>query len=381
MSEEELSSGFIGEDFALGTRGFTEVREFYCSGTGYTRLHLCRRLGRLLILKSLKPGFASQEFYRQLLLKEFNISYPLEHLHVRQTLGMEQHEELGTVIVMEYVDGSPLTSFMEAGKLSRGLAYKFIAEICSALQYIHGKQLIHKDLKPNNVLVTCNGNNVKLIDFGLADCDDYEMLKIPAGTRKYLAPEQLIPGATLDARTDIYSLGVMIREMADILKDGRLAAIARKCMQEQPSKRYGSAAEVVAALQRKRPRGLYKVAAAVVALGAVGGGLFYYLATDPLTASPVEDFPEVYSNISVPGVYQQALREGRQRLLQRTVHFAVDRGELEADSLQLDRCLRGVVNAHYPDSLQRQGVAYRQAMRLVEKDVADLVADVRGRLR
>ena len=137
----------------------------------------------------------------------------------------------------------------------------------------------------------------------------------------------------------------------------------------------------MAALQRTRPRGLYKVAAAVVALGAVGGGLFYYLATDPLTASPVEDFPEVYSNISVPDVYQQALREGRQRLLQRTVHFAVDREELEADSLQLDRCLRGVVNAHYPDSLQRQGAAYRQAMRLVEKDVADLVADVRGRLR
>ena len=95
----------------------------------------------------------------------------------------------------------------------------------------------------------------------------------------------------------------------------------------------------------------------------------------------MEDFPEVYSNISVPDVYQQALREGRQRLLQRTVHFAVDREELEADSLQLDRCLRGVVNAHYPDSLQRQGAAYRQAMRLVEKDVADLVADVRGRLR
>ena len=379
--DEGLSSGFFGEDFAPDTRAFTEVKEFYCSGTGYTRLHLCRRLGRLHILKSLKPEYASQEFYKQLLLKEFNISYPLEHLHIRQTLGMEQHEELGTVIVMEYVDGSPLSAFMEAGKLSKGLAYKFIAEICSALQYIHGKQLIHKDLKPNNILVTYNGNNVKLIDFGLADCDDYEMLKIPAGTKKYLAPEQLIPGATLDARTDIYSLGVIIREMADILKDGKLAAIARKCMQEQPAKRYGSVAEVAEALKKKRPRVVYKVAVAIAVVGLVVGGLLYYLVADPLTASPVEDFPEVYSNTSTSDVYRKALREERQRLLERAVHFAVDREALVADSLRVDRRLREVVNARYPDSLQRQGAAYRQAMRLVEKDVADLVADVRRRLR
>lgn len=67
--------------------------------------------------------------------------------------------------------------------------------------------------------MTHNGHNVKLIDFGLSDCDDYDALKLPAGTRYYLAPEALKPGQPLDLRADIYSLGIIIGEMAESLKD------------------------------------------------------------------------------------------------------------------------------------------------------------------
>ena len=91
-------------------------------------------------------------------------------------------------ILLEYVDGVTLKEFMQHGKLTRPVAVKIINELCSALQYIHSKQIVHRDLKPDNILITHNGNNVKLIDFSLSDCDDYDVLKLPAGTRYYLAP-------------------------------------------------------------------------------------------------------------------------------------------------------------------------------------------------
>lgn len=103
------------------------------------------------------------------------------------TIDWEQQEDLGLCIVMEYVDGISLKELMIQGKLTQPLAYKFIRELCEALHYIHSKQLVHKDLKPENIIITHNGYNVKLIDFGLSDRDDYDTLKIPAGTKKYLA--------------------------------------------------------------------------------------------------------------------------------------------------------------------------------------------------
>lgn len=163
MNEETLSSGFFGEDITLDI--YTDLKEFYTPANGFSQLHLCRRYGKLHILKSLQPFYSSQEFYKQLLLKEFNIGYQLDHPNIRHTLGWEKNDLLGNYIVLEYIDGIPLTTFIEQGKLTQALAYKFITEICNALQYIHSKQLIHKDLKPNNILITHNGNNVKLIPF------------------------------------------------------------------------------------------------------------------------------------------------------------------------------------------------------------------------
>ena len=78
------------------------------------------------------------------------------------------------------------------------------------------QQVVHRDLKPRNVMVTSNGGYVKLIDFGLADTDSHAILKQPAGTLRYIAPEQARL-AQADVRNDIYSLGVMMQEMNDRL--------------------------------------------------------------------------------------------------------------------------------------------------------------------
>ena len=196
-------------------------------------------------MKTLQPDYATQAFYQKALQKEFNIGYQLEHPHICRTLGWENVEGIGQCIILEYIDGLTLKEWMEEGKLTKELSQKIIIELCEALQYLHKKQIVHRDLKPSNILITHNGNNVKLIDFGLSDCDDYDILKLPAGTRYYLAPEVLVPGSPLDSRSDIYSLGIILGEMASILNDKNLASISRKCTQRSPEKRYTSTSEII----------------------------------------------------------------------------------------------------------------------------------------
>ena len=229
---------------------FTHIEQMYVSQDGYTCLYKCERLGKLHVLKALQPDYIRKDFYEKALRKEFSMGFQLDHPHICRTLSWEYVEGLGHCIVMDYIDGVPLSSVMESGRFKPDLAQKIITELCAALEYLHKKQIVHRDLKPSNILITHNGDNVKLIDFSLADADDATMLKLPAGTRHYLAPE-VLEDAPLDCRADIYSLGVIIGEMAEMLNDRQLAALSRHCTQRKPEQRPASATEVLKALNTR----------------------------------------------------------------------------------------------------------------------------------
>ena len=146
---------------------------------------------------------------------------------------------------------------------------------------------------------------MKLIDFGLSDSDDYEVLKFPAGTRYYLAPEVLKPEQPLDCRADIYSLGIIMGEMAEQLKSKALAAVSRRCTRKDPSERYPSAAKVAQALHSKEkgfPIG--RAVAALLLLLAMACTVYYYIGREPRPlslpvygnhAAPVEQWPDSIS--------------------------------------------------------------------------------------
>lgn len=368
LNNDSLSSGFFGQDFTRDENMFTNVEEFHISPSSYSRLHICRRYGKLHILKSLQPPYDTQEFYKQLQQKEFNISYQLDHPHIRHTIDWEKHEELGPCIVLEYIDGISLKEFMDQGRLTPVLAYKFIAEICEALQYIHNKQLVHKDLKPGNVIITHNGNNVKIIDFGLSDCDDYDILKIPAGTEKYLAPEQLLPHAVLDCRIDIYSLGVIIEEMGLLLKDKKLRTIARKCTQREPGKRYRSALEVLEALRVKKHDRVFLYAATVVVACILS---FAYMKDSFLpTSYPVRDsITRVYSNSTVTPTCQKVYLKEKSKVNRKLAIYKSDRLLMEKDSTEMSQALHQALREGYPDSLQRESAEYRQQLKQIRNRV------------
>lgn len=224
--------------------GFGNLSQCYISLSGPTRLFTATRYGKRYMLKCLKSDFLYTPVYRQALTKEFEIGLQLEHPNICRTIGMEDVGYLGTTIVMEYIDGDSLQELINKHALTASVAHKITAQLMDALEYMHNKQIIHRDLKPSNIMVTHNGMNVKLIDFGLSDSDAFCVLKSPAGTSGYIAPEQLLPGAKSEPRADIYSLGMVIADMAKATGDNQLQKMAEICTCRDPQSRPSSIPEI-----------------------------------------------------------------------------------------------------------------------------------------
>ncbi len=379
MNDDSLTSGFVESPSSGEGAAPADLREIYSSASGFNRLFRCQRYGKWHVLKVLKPEYLGVSFYEQALRKEFSIGYQLDHPNICHTLGWESLGALGHCILMEYVDGVTLEEFIRQGKLTLPLAVKFISEICSALGYLHSKQIIHRDLKPCNILITHNGNNVKLIDFGLSDRDDYSFLKLPAGTRYYLAPEVLQPGVTPDLRADIYSLGVMIGEMAVRLKSKRLAAVSRKCTQRRRERRYASASEVVEALSSSRVKRPYAAVAVVLLAGVVLGGL-YARRTDAEAAQPLA-YP-VFGNQVSGESCRRVLAAECSRLSRAASGSAFDERRWRSDSLQVVSRLKEALDAEYPLPELRAGAVYQRRWddlrREADRRLGEILHTLRG---
>ncbi len=221
--------------------------------------------GRFRIYKALKSEYAGDQVYERLLRKEFEIGYSLDHPNICEYYAFVNLPPLGNCIEMEWIDGCSLDSLLPRGAVGKTLAVKIINETCDALSYMHSKQVVHRDLKPSNIMLTYNGNNVKLIDFGLSDTDAHSVLKGSAGTQVYASPE-LISSGNVDYHTDIFSLGCVIDRL-----NPTYARVARKCCQRAPAKRFQSALDVKKAIERKP---LAPFAVAAVALVLLGSALW-----------------------------------------------------------------------------------------------------------
>lgn len=232
-----------------------EMELFHSSRDGFNDLYRASRNGRLFVYKALKPEYVGNMMYEDLLRKDFNIGFSLQHGHICQYYAYSYIPEIGNVIVMEWVDGVTLEQMLPQLRRDKKLAMKVVRELCDALDYMAQKQVYHRDLKPENIIVTHNGNNVKIIDFGLSDSDSYASFKAPAGTRMYASPE-LLAGEQIDGRSDLWSLGVILGEM------GFKGKAVKKCLKRDRDERYSTAAELYADLSKSLlSKALYIVAA------------------------------------------------------------------------------------------------------------------------
>lgn len=248
MFDSNLNSGFIEEDNINIANQFSNFELIHNSKNGYSELYKAKRYGKWYVLKHLTDKEKDNPRYQSLLEKEFDIAIQLSHQNVVQTVTFEDIPQLGLCIVQEFIDGVTWNDFFSKNNISKKETFRILGELCDALTYIHNKQIVHRDIKPNNILITRDGHHVKLIDFGLADKDDFDILKEPAGTTAFASPEQQKRNK-IDNRSDIYALGKIIQDIS--YQSFKIKRITKKCLEGNPEKRFSSALEVKKKLNSK----------------------------------------------------------------------------------------------------------------------------------
>lgn len=261
----------------LGRGGMSEVYKGYHP-----------TLGRVVAVKILPSHLAMEEDFRKRFEREARTVAALKHPHIVNMFDFGVLEET-SYMVMEYVEGHDLGDHLkEHGRLTLDEALPIITDVAEALDYAHHHQVVHRDVKPSNIMLELNnstpeGHHSKraiLTDFGIARilADSTALTKTGMiGTLDYIAPEQIISARQVDYRADIYSMGVMVyqmltgelpfmgenagsivfghlqrpapdaRDIVDDLPESAAKAI-QKAMTKEPEQRFQSAAEFVSAL-------------------------------------------------------------------------------------------------------------------------------------
>ncbi len=247
-TDNNETSCFLVGCFEGIERQFTDIHEL--SARGYTQLLRAKRYGRWYVLKTLSEDVADQNAYVSVLRKELEVLMQMQHPGVVQTIGMEDVEGVGVAIVMEWIDGETLESLLPTIRnLPLEQRQRMADELCEALAYVHSLGIVHRDLKPENIMVTRNGSRIKLIDFGMADTDQHAVLKQPAGTLKYMSPEQAQQSVP-DVRNDIYSLGLVLQ---DLQLGKAYNKLIERC-QRPIDRRYQCMEDVIADIQKVKNR-------------------------------------------------------------------------------------------------------------------------------
>ncbi len=173
----------------------------------------CHRLNRLVAIKILKDEHARDDDFRRRFQAESQAVAMLSHPNIVSVYDVSKSDDLN-YIVMELIDGLSLKQYMEAkGQLTWRETLHFAAQIARALEHAHGRGIVHRDIKPHNIMVLKDGS-VKVADFGIAHMNSSQntLTREALGSVHYISPEQA-KGGRVDSRSDLYSLGVVMYEM------------------------------------------------------------------------------------------------------------------------------------------------------------------------
>ena len=191
---------------------FEIVRHVASGGMGVVYQANDIRLNRIVALKFPLPHLQLDRAVKERFLREARSAGSLDHVNLCTVFEAGESEE-GVFLAMPLYPGETLKERLARGRLSLEDALAIAAQVAAGLACAHAAGVIHRDLKPGNVMLLPDGT-VKILDFGLAKAGDASRTKsgVTLGTVSYMAPEQ-IRGKTVDARADLWSLGVLLYEM------------------------------------------------------------------------------------------------------------------------------------------------------------------------
>lgn len=193
--------------------------------------------GKLHFLKRLKSEYAGDIRYQEALRKEFETGYRLEHPNLVRYISLDNDS-----ILMEYVEGDTLSQRLASNPdyfKNRKNTDKFIRQLLDVIGYLHSHQVLHLDLKPDNILITRINDDVKLIDLGCSYTDSFP--DTTGYTNAYAAPEQLT-AESVDVRTDIYAIGKILERLPEHTIYNKVIA---RCTADDPADRYQSIGEIM----------------------------------------------------------------------------------------------------------------------------------------
>ncbi len=275
-NDEDLESGFIIEDENTNDNNdvkienkieeknttqypaptFTNLSELDNQGA-MSLVQKGKLHGKWIIIKRIKPKFKNNAKYKELFFKEFENAYHLDHPNIVRLLDRGEDAE-GAYYTMEFIDGRPISEIIgKNGVKNERHIRKIFVQLLDGLTYVHKKQIFHRDLKPDNIYITFRGDNVKILDFGLAAADNFDDDLVKVGTPRYAAPEQMTKGNTIDQRADIYTLGLILLEMitgdvkdktASTVSDANYKHIIQKCLAPNPNDRFDDCQDIHEAL-------------------------------------------------------------------------------------------------------------------------------------
>ena len=266
-----LSSGFVPPAPEELAKHFPQLEILELLGKGgMGAVYKARQPGldRLVAVKILPPEIGADPAFAERFTREARALAKLSHQNIVPVFDFGQTDGQ-YYFVMEFVDGTNLRQLIETGGLKPEEALAIVPQICEALQFAHNAGIVHRDIKPDNILVDKQGR-VKIADFGLAKL----LGKAPAafkltgthqamGTLHYMAPEQMRGAGSVDHRADIYSLGVVFYEMLTgklpigkfeppskkVQIDVRLDEVVLRSLENEPARRYQQVSEVKTAVE------------------------------------------------------------------------------------------------------------------------------------
>lgn len=212
------------------------------------------RENKYVFVKRLKKEYANIPCYWESFVKEFEIGLKLSSPYIPQY--MEYTEEDGIPsITMEYVDGITLRNLLDINPdyfCAKGNTNKFLTQLLEGLQDLHSQQIVHLDLKPENIMLTNVNHDVRIVDLGF--CYTPSMPFTQGRTSAFAAPEQLVHGGIVDARTDIYAVGKILEYISQKVNKlpMRSRKIMNRCLKEDKDERYQNVADILYSLQSQR---------------------------------------------------------------------------------------------------------------------------------